>query len=392
MTEVIDALKGDLDAVVVGASQAADLRQPVGFLKSGLGEVERSLGTHLHLDGSGAFASIASSSALDISNDEWEVWVDLAPRFWSGGGANPDLGENWLGRWAETGDQRSWRLFVGGGGGGGSLCHYWSSTGANTTNICAAPQLFTIANGDIRQKFRIQYDVSTVNLIENRVFRRFSDLDPWTCMVKHFQTGPQGVFNSSADFRIGDIGPGGENPFFGNFYSVRVWDGLRERGGVEILNIDFTQLAPGITSFKEQAQGLTVNLNGASEIRMGGPTKGNFRYRLTGVNDHHFLRLVKDADFDFLRGRINVLKVTARGIPTSSGLSKIDPTWDDDLQVEILKSQSREEYGSAIRNADGDPGLIQLESQRFSEAYYDELRSLVLGRVDAVKERIIHVG
>ena len=389
MTEVIDALKGGLDAVVVGASHADDQRRPVGCVRSGLGEVERSLGSHLHLDGSsGAFASIASSAALDISNDEWEVWVDVAPRFWSGGTG----GENWLGRWAETGDQRSWRFFVGGGGGGGSLGHYWSSDGLNTVNIFSAPQLFSIANGDVRQKFRVQYDVSTVNLIENRVFRRFSDLDPWTCMTKHFQTGFQGVFNSSADFRIGDIGPGGENPFFGNFYSVRVWDGRRERGGVEILNIDFTDLAPGTTSFKEAAQGLTVTLNGAAEIKIGGATKGNFRQRLTGVNDHHFLRLVKDADFDFLRGRINVLKATARGVPTSSGLSRMDPTWDDDLQVEILKSQSREEYGSAIRNADGDPGLIALESQRFSEAYYDELRSIVLGRVDAVKERIIHVG
>jgi hypothetical protein len=388
MTEVIDALKGGLDAVVVGASQAADLRQPVGFLRSGAGEIERSLGSHLSLDGSsGAFASIASTSLMDISNDEFEVWVDLAPRFWSGGTG----GENWLGRWAETADQRSWRFFVGGGGGGGSLQSFWSSTGANSTNIASGPQLFSIANGEIRMQFRVQYDVSTVNLIENRVFRRFSNFDPWTCMTKHFQTGPQGVFNSSADFRIGDIGPGGENPFFGLFYSVRVWDGLRERGGVEILNIDFTDLSPGITSFKEAAQGLTVNLNGASEIKIGGMTKGNFRYRLTGANDHHFLRLVKDADFDFLRGRINVLKATARGVLTSSGLSQIDPTWDDDLQVAILKSESREEYGSAIRNADGDPGLLQLESQNFSEAYYDEIRSIVLGRVDAVKSRIIHV-
>jgi len=362
MTEVIDALKGDLDAVVVGASQAADLRQPVGFLRSGLGEIERSLGSHLSLDGSsGAFASIASTSLLDITDSQFEIWIDLAPRFWSGGTG----GETWCGRWAETGDQRSWRLDVGGGGGGGSLGHWWSATGANSSNISAAPQLFTIANGEIRMKFRIQYDVRTAGLVENRVFRRFSDLDPWTCMVKHFQTGVNPFFNSTADLRIGDQGPGGENPFFGLIYSLRIWDGLRERGGVEIVNIDFTDLAPGITSFKEQAQGLTVNLNGASEIKIGGMTKGNFRQRIRGVDDHHFLRLVKDADFDFLRGRINVLKATARGVPTSSGLSRMDPTWDDDLQVEILKSQSREEYGSAIRNADGDSGLLQLESQNF---------------------------
>jgi len=394
MTEVIDALKGDLDAVVIGASQAADLRQPVGFIRSGLGEVERSLGSHLSLDGSsGTFASIASTSLLDITlpRSEIEIWIDLAPRFWSGG-SDLGLGETWVARWAEDTDQRSWRLHVGGGGGGGTLFHQWSNAGTNQTQIGAAPQLFTIANGDIRQKLRVQIDNKTINQVENRVFRRFSDLDPWTCMVKHFQTGLTPLFNSTADLRIGDHGPGPvENPFFGRIYSLRIWDGLRERGGVEIVNIDFTDLAPGITSFEEQAQGLTVNLNGAAEIKIGGMTKGNFRYRMTGVDDHHFLRLVKDADFDFLRGRINVLKTTARGVPTSSGLSQMDPTWDDDLQVEILKSQSREEYGSAIRNADGDPGLIQLESQRFSEVYYDELRSIVLGRVDAVKARIIHV-
>jgi len=241
-------------------------------------------------------------------------------------------------------------------------------------------------------KFRIQYDVRTAGIVENRVFHRFSDLDPWTCMVKHFQTGVNPFFNSSADLRIGDQGPGGENPFFGLIYSLRVWDGIRERGGVEIVNIDFTDLAPGTTSFEEQAQGLTVDLNGAAEINIGGGTKGDFRYRMTGVGDHHPLLLKKDAEFNpLLRGRINVLKTTARNVPTSSGVSRIDPTWDTDLRVEILKSQSAEEYSTAIRNATGDPGLLQLESQRFSEVYYDELRSLVLGRVTPIKERIIHV-
>lgn len=390
MTEVIDAIKGGLNAVVVGASQAADLRQPVGFLRSGSGEIERCLGSCLDLDASpGTFASIASTSLLDITDSQFEIWLDFAAFRWD---ANGLLRETYAARWAEDTAQRSWKISAGGGGGGGSLDHAWSSTGANNSNIGSAPQLFTIMNGTIRQKFRIQYDVSTVNLIENRVFRRFSEFDPWTCMTKHFQTGGSPLFNSTADLRIGDHGPGpAGTPFEGQFYSFRMWDGLRERGGVEIVNIDFTDLTPGITSFKEAAQGLTVNLEGAAEIKIGGMTKGNFRYRMTGVNDHHFLRLVKDADFDFLRGRINVLKTTARGVPTSSGLSRMDPTWDDDLQVEILKSDSREEYGSAIRNADGDPGLLQLESRRFSEVYYDELRSIVLGRVDAVKERIIHV-
>jgi len=388
MTEVIDALKGDLDAVVLGATQGADQRQPVGFLSSGDGEIERCEGSYLFLPNiAGAFASIASTSLMDILSDELEIWVDLAANDWDGGTG----GENWLGRWAETGDQRSWRIFIGGGGGGGSLGHYWSTTGANSTNIASAPQLFTIANKLIRMKFRIQMDLKTINVIENRVFRRFSDLDPWTCMTKHFQTGPPNIFNSTADLRIGDVGPGGEDPFEGQFFSVRVWDGLRERDGIEKLNIDFTQLAPGTTSFEEDAQGLTVNMNGASEIRAGGQTKGNFRYRMTGLGDHHSLRLLKDADFDLLRGRINVLKATARGVRTSSGLSRIDPGWDTDLRVDILKARSVEEYATAIRNATGEPGLIQLESQSFSEVYFDELRSLVLGRVAAVKEKIFRV-
>ncbi len=390
MTEVIDALKGDLNAVVVGASQAADLRQPIGYLPSGLGEIERCRGSYLSLDGSsGAFASIASSSLLDISDSQFEVWVELAPRFWSGGTG----GETWLGRWATTGDQRSWRLHVGGGGGGGSIFAEWSSTGLDQAGPAAAPQLFSIANGTIRMEFRFTFDVKTINQTENRIWYRFSNLDPWINIMKHFQTGGVPLFNSSADLRIGDHGPGPvENPFFGQFFSLRIWDGLRERGGVEIVNADFTDLAPGTTSFEEQAQGLTVNLNGASEIRIGGGTKGDFRYRMTGVGDHHPLLLKKDAEFDpLLRGRINVLKSTARGVPTSSGASRIDPTWDTDLRVDILKSQSAEEYSTAIRNATGDPGLLQLESLRFSEVYFDELRSLVLGRVTPIKERIIHV-
>lgn len=389
MTEVIDALNGDLDAVVVGASQGSDLRHPVGWESSGEGEIERCQGSYLDLDGSsGAFASIASTSLMDISSDELEIWIDLAADEWSGGTG----GETWAARWAEDTNERSWRMIVGGGGGGGSLTHSWSSDGSNFANIAAAPQIFTLANKLMRMKWRVQMDLKVVNKIENRVFWRFSDLDPWIATRKHYQTGAQGIFNGTADLRIGDHGPGPvENPFTGRFYGLRMWNALRERGGEEILNIDFTQLAPGTTSFKEQAQGLTVNLNGAAVIRAGGQTKGNFRVRMKGVGDHHSLRLLKDADFDFLRGRINVLKATARGVPISSGLSRMDPGWDDDLRVDILKAQSVDTYATAIRNATGEPGLLQLESQSFSEVYFDELRSLVLARVDAVKEIIFRV-
>jgi len=403
MTEVINALDGDLDAVVVGASQAADLRQPVGYVRGegtdvdGLGEIERCIGSYLACDGAtGSFASIASTSLLDIgSQSQWEVWVDLAPLFWSGGTTGPGgIGETWLGRWAEDTDQRSWRLHVGGGGGGGALFHQWSNAGTNQTQVAAAPQLFTVANGRIRMKFRVMFDNSVINLVDNRVFRRFSDLDPWINIQKHFQTGLTPIFNGTADFRIGDHGPGPvANPFTGQFFSVRLWDGWRERGGVEILNIDFTRLSPGTTSFEEDAQGLTVNINGTAEIKGGGSGSqfGDFRFRLKETGGHHPLILRTDANIELLRGRLNVMKSNSRGVAGSSGVSRIDPTWDADLRVPILKSQSTEEYNTAIRNATGEAGLVQLESQGFSEAYFDELRMLVLERVTPIRKRIIRI-
>jgi len=396
MTEVINPLEGDLAAVVVGASQAADLRQPVGYVRGdvdqvdGLGEIERCLGSYLALDGtSGTFASIASTSLLDISAaSQWEVWIDIAARRWDGGTG----GETYVARWAEDTSQRSWRLHVGGGGGGGSFFHQWSNDGVNQSNVAAAPQLFTIANDRIRMKFRVMFDNSTINLVDNRTFRRFSDVDPWTNIQKHFQTGGTPIFNGTADLRIGDHGPGPvENPYNGQFFSLRIWDGWRERGGVEIVNIDFTKLTPGITSFEEDAQGLTVDLNGAAEIKGGGSKYGDFCFRLKATGGHHPLILRTDANIELLRGRLNVVKSTSKGQPDSSGASRIDPTWDADLRVPILKSQSSEEYNTAIRNATGEAGLIQLESRDFSEAYFDELRVLVLERVTPIRKRIIHV-
>ncbi len=389
MVQVIDAAKGDLDAVVVGAVESADLRQPVGYVRDGIGEIERCRGSYLSLDGQvGSFASIASTSLLDISDSQWEVWFDIAPRRWDGGTA----GETYFGRWAEDTSQRSWRIHVGGGGGGGSLFHQWSNDGINQANVAGAPQLFGVANDTIRMKFRIMFDVSTINLTDNRVFRRFSDTDPWFNFQKHFQTGGTPLFNSTADFRIGDHGPGPvANPMLGQFFSLRVWDGWRERGGVEILNIDFTKLTPGQTSFREQAQDLEVILNGGTEIKLGGSQFGDFRYRIKAVGDHHPLVLKTDANIELLRGRLNVTKGLARGVAESSGVTRIDPEWDSDLRVPILKSQSTEEYTTAIRNATGEAGLIQLESQDFSEAYFDELRLLVMERVLPIRQRTIHI-
>lgn len=398
MTEVIDAAKGDLDAVVVGAAQASDLRHPVGWVRDvlGAGEIERCHGSYLQCDGeTGSFASIDSTSLLDITDSQFEIWIDIAARFWSGGTSGPGgIGETFCARWAEDTDQRSWMLSVGGGGGGGSFDYAWSSTGANRSNIGTPPQLFTVANHTIRQKFRVMYDVRTANIVENRLWRRFSDNDPWINMSKHFQSGFNPLFNGTADLRIGDHGPGPvPNPYTGQFFSFRLWDGVRERGGVEIVNIDFTKIRPGVTSFQEDAQGLTVNINGSAEIKHGGSGSrlGDFRYRMTGVGDHHPLILRTDANIELLRGRLNVLKSHSRSVVESSGSSLIDPSWDSDLRVPILKAQSSEEYATAIRNATGETGVIQLESQSFSEVYFDELRMLVLERVSQIRERIIHV-
>lgn len=398
MTEVIDAAKGDLDAVVVGAAQASDLRQPVGWVRDvlGAGEIERCHGSYLQCDGAtGSFASIASTSLLDITDSQFEIWIDLAARFWSGGTTGPGgIGETYCARWAEDTNQRSWRLRTGGGGGGGSFDYMWSSTGANSSNIGVPPQQFTLLNDTIRQQFRMMYDVRTANIVENRLWRRFQSDEPWINLSKHFQTGVNPLFNGTADLRIGDHGPGPlANPYTGQFFSFRLWDGVRERGGVEIVNIDFTKLRPGVTSFQEDAQGLTVNINGTAEIKHGGSGSklGDFRYRMKAVGDHHPLLLRTDANIEFLRGRLNVIKSNSRGVAESSGTSRIDPSWDSDLRVPILKSQSAEEYATAIRNATGEAGLIQLESQDFSEVYFDELRMLVLERVSQIRERIIHL-
>jgi len=379
-------LHAGLNGVVSGAINTPDFRKPFGYILSGIGEIERTRGTVLRLPGvAGDYASIASSSALDFTNDRFEAWFDIALQDWSPTVTDDTL----LSRWTTVGNQRGFRIFVNSSGGGSLIVITWSGNGTDLATQSTPTLISSFLNDTQRLKIRVQLDVNDPDSLA-RVWTRESDFDPWISIFNSNAVGLSNIHNSTAPLEFGTQEGGTLEPLQGRYFSCRLWDGLRSEGAPLIVSADFTRLRLGQTSFEEDAQALKVNLNGNAVVETGGVSVGDFRYRIKALNDHHPVLIKQDPSITPLSGRMNVIRAIAHGLPDSSGAVKIDPDWQSNLEAEILKS-TFEQHATARRNLAGGSGINRYSALGFSEAYLDELRSLALDRVSPVKKRIIHV-
>jgi len=196
----------------------------------------------------GAYVSTPDAAALDITGD-----IDI--RF------DADL-DSWresmelVGKWTETGNQRSYQVLF---GGDGTFNLYTSTDGtAITAASSQVPVPFTTGRGAIRVTLDVDDGAG------NRVYSYYtSDTinGTWTLLNTRTLAGTTSIFSGSAPLRVLD---NPDSTVFGSIIRGRVYAAQVRNsiGGTVVANPDFTAQAQGATSFTDSTSKLWT-LNGS---------------------------------------------------------------------------------------------------------------------------------
>lgn len=283
---------------------------------------------YLTLDGtSGTKASTPDTAALDITGDI-DIQFEFSPTTWNDG-TESEL----LGKWNTTGNQRSWYVT---GGNTGTLTLHWSTNGTNDNTVsCTINDLNT---PDARKAFRITLDVNNGSGGYTATFYGADSINStWQQFEQVVTTsGTTSIFSSTANLEIGDISSIAGTPFNGNFYSVKILDGI---GGTEVANPDFTAQSVGLTSFTDAA-GRTWTLAGNADldnmqIRYRGEVSewparwdtGGFDVTAPVQASGYFRRLKKGAD--------PLKSAMTRALPSTTGILGYWPIEDGNTSTQI---------------------------------------------------------
>lgn len=193
---------------------------------------------------SNCWCTTPDAIALDIVGD-----IDLRIEYQAflGGGVSSTL----IGKWNNTGNQRSYKIF----NIFGLIGIHWSNDGiADLNDEQTTPPAGTTA-------VRVTLDV--VNGA-NRVAEGFAgqSLGLGTLYQTETVAGNTAIFNSTAVLGIGASSAGGAEGFKGRVTRAEVRNGIN---GTVVANPDFRNLTPGTTSFVDGA-GLTWTVNGTAKI------------------------------------------------------------------------------------------------------------------------------
>ncbi|TDD88351.1 hypothetical protein [Actinomadura rubrisoli] len=184
----------------------------------------------------GSYASTPDAAALDITGD-LDVRVEAEVR-WVGGASGGGL----VGKYIETGAQRSWVLWL---DSTGELILYWSSTGANlllATSTVPVPALG-------RQAVRATLDVNNGASGNTVTFYTAPSIaGPWTQLgAPIVQADTTSIFDSASPVQVGEIIA---DPVAGRYYAMELRNGI---GGMVVADPDFTAQAVGTTAFADAA-------------------------------------------------------------------------------------------------------------------------------------------
>lgn len=182
------------------------------------------------------------SAALSITGDI-DVRIDLEMPDWQSSG----VGTSIVHKWVESGNQRSWALYI---DSRGQLRMYWSTTGSDANYLSST---VPIPRGPKRQTLRVTVDVD--NGSGGATFRWYTgaskDASTWTA----FGTGLTvaftiSFFDSTSPVGIGDTAAGVKGVGM-KVFGVQVRSGI---GGTVVSDVDLTALADGATTYTD-AQG-----------------------------------------------------------------------------------------------------------------------------------------
>jgi hypothetical protein len=198
---------------------------------------------YVSLDGTGDSVDTPDSAALDITGDI-DVRVCAAADSWFNTGAGTLNRQTLIGKWEESGNQRSWRLHVGNTNMGESrLIFTYSQNGTSTTITSTIPGDLGIdlTNGQ-PYWFRWTFDVNVGGTQHSH--EAFYSTDPpetdpdlvnWTSVGSTTLSGTRTIFASTALVELG-LTSGDEKQFAGKIYYAEIRDGI---GGTRVVNPDF---------------------------------------------------------------------------------------------------------------------------------------------------------
>jgi hypothetical protein len=194
----------------------------------------------------GANASTPDAAAIDITGDlDVRVDVDM-PWVGDSGGL--------VGKYVETGNQRSWILW---NNGDGKLTLYWSTDGGNLPSAVSTVAV-PVSSGRLAVRATLDVD----NGASGRTVTFYTaptNAGPWTQLgATVVQAGVTSIFNSTSPLKVGEA----LSPVAGAFYAAEVRAGI---GGTPAANPNFGAQAEGATTFTDTA-GRTWTVNGDAEI------------------------------------------------------------------------------------------------------------------------------
>lgn len=213
----------------------------------------------------GNYASTPDAAPIDIVGDI-DIRVKLSADDWT-----PGTIQTLVSKWLNTGDQRSWGLYL---QTTGELELQTSVDGIATsfTNTSTVPTGF--ANGTVHW-VRVVFDVDWFFQTLTR-FWTSEDGVTWIPLGDNIVVGaPTSIFNSTATLDIGAINAGVGFPLAGKVFQAQVLDGWD--GTVEY-NANFEEVAEGAASFNESSVNaalVTINSTAGWPAQIVGASNGN---------------------------------------------------------------------------------------------------------------------
>lgn len=238
-------------SMTITATQPDATRPPVMLAVTGLPVATALTSSVIDKTGaSGNYVSTPDAAALDIVGDI-DLRADVALDSW-----DPVSGDQVLiGKWTQTGNQRSYRLEMS----GGDLYMTWSADGINSI-FKAATMPPPFVDGE-RLAVRAFLDVNNGAAGNTVTFYTAPTIaGPWTQLgVPVVTGGVTSIFSSSAPLMLGSSNTGGTNDVAaGLFYAAQV----RNSAGAIVASPSTRRVAAAASSFTDSI-GLVWTLNGS---------------------------------------------------------------------------------------------------------------------------------
>ncbi|WP_171110640.1 MULTISPECIES: hypothetical protein [unclassified Streptomyces] len=211
---------------------------------------------YMRLEFSTSRATTPDAAQVDVTGD-LDVRLDCALDTWQ---ARPGSLLELCGKYAISGDQRSWLLVL---GSDGTPIFRWSTDGVSVLQVGATAQPSAPSTGRLALRVTLDVDNGTGGHTLTFYTAPTIDAENWTQLGDPVTgSGTTSVFNSTAPLTAGDIQILGFDSPVGNYYAMQLRNGI---DGTLVADVDFTAQTVGATTFTDST-GLQWTLANGAEI------------------------------------------------------------------------------------------------------------------------------